>query len=73
MERIGNSNTTRDKKKNDLEDKIFISGKNIIGIERLGMVTYGSIYKVQRKDTKEILAIKNIKLDVDTEGIPSTT
>jgi serine/threonine protein kinase len=73
MERIANLNSTRDKKKNDLEEKVFITGKNIIGIERLGKGTYGSVYKVQKKDTKEILAIKKIKLDVDTEGIPSTT
>ena len=73
MDRSINLNTNREKKKNDLDDKVFITGKNIQGIERLGKGTYGSVYKVQRKDTKEILAIKKIKLDVDTEGIPSTT
>lgn len=73
MERFALANTTREKKKNDLEDKVFITGKNIVGLERLGKGTYGSVYKVQKKDTKEFFAIKKIKLDVDTEGIPSTT
>lgn len=60
------------KKKKSLKDKVFISGKNIIGLEKLGKGTYGSVYKAQKKDTNEIFAIKKIKLDVDTEGIPST-
>jgi serine/threonine protein kinase len=60
------------KKKKSLKDKVFISGKNFVGLEKLGKGTYGSVYKAQKKDTNEIFAIKKIKLDVDTEGIPST-
>jgi serine/threonine protein kinase len=62
----------KNKKKKSVKDKTFIIGKQYIGLDRLGKGTYGSVYKVQRKDTNEIFAIKKIKLDVDTEGIPST-
>jgi serine/threonine protein kinase len=60
------------RKKKSLKEKVFISGKNFIGLEKLGKGTYGSVYKAQKRDTNEIFAIKKIKLDVDTEGIPST-
>lgn len=62
----------RDKKKKNPKDKVFLIGKNYIGIEKLGKGTYGSVYKVQKKDSHDYFAIKKIKLDVDTEGIPST-
>ena len=62
----------KNKKKKSVKDKTFITGKQYVGLDRLGKGTYGSVYKVQRKDTNDILAIKKIKLDVDTEGIPST-
>jgi serine/threonine protein kinase len=62
----------RSKKKKNVKDKTFIIGKSYIGVDRLGKGTYGSVYKVQKKDSNEFLAIKKIKLDVDTEGIPST-
>ena len=52
--------------------KTFLIGKNYIAHEKLGKGTYGSVYKAQKKDTNEFFAIKKIKLDVDTEGIPST-
>lgn len=42
------------------------------GLGKLGKGTYGSVYKAQKKQTNEIIAIKKIKLDVDSEGIPST-
>jgi len=62
----------KETKKKSIKDKQFISGKNFIGIEKLGKGTYGSVYKAHKRDTNEIFAIKKIKLDVDTEGIPST-
>ena len=62
----------KETKKKSIKDKQFISGKNFIGLEKLGKGTYGSVYKAQKRDTNEIFAIKKIKLDVDTEGIPST-
>jgi serine/threonine protein kinase len=60
------------KKKKNLQDKVFISGKNFIGLEKLGKGTFGSVYKVHNLDSNLLYAIKKIKLDVDREGIPST-
>ena len=61
------------KKKKNLQNKIFISGRQYLGLEKLGKGAFGSVYKVQKIDTDEIYAIKKIKLDVDREGIPSAT
>lgn len=41
-------------------------------IEKLGEGTYGIVYKAQNKRTKEIVALKRIRLDNDDEGIPCT-
>lgn len=60
------------KKAKSIKDKTFLFGRNYICLEKLGKGTYGSVYKAQRRDTNELVAIKKIKLDVDTEGIPST-
>jgi len=60
MERNHNESTTT-----------FLSN-SYLSMEKLGKGTYGSVYKAQNKNTKEIVAIKKIKLDVDSEGIPST-
>ena len=51
---------------------IHISGKAYILTDKIGKGTYGSVYKATRKDNTDYVAIKKIKLDVDTEGIPST-
>ena len=60
------------KQKKPLSEKVFALGKAYIATARLGKGTYGTVYKVVKKDTNEIFAIKKIKMDVDTEGIPST-
>lgn len=60
------------KDKKNVKEKVFALGKNYIGQDRLGKGTYGSVYKALKKDTGEFVAIKIIKLDVDSEGIPST-
>lgn len=57
--------------KSSSKSKSFLS-KSYIGLNKLGKGTYGSVYKAQKKDTNEFVAIKKIKLDVDSEGIPST-
>lgn len=57
--------------KSPSKSKSFLS-KSYIGLNKLGKGTYGSVYKAQKKDTNEFVAIKKIKLDVDSEGIPST-
>lgn len=57
--------------KNTPQPVTFLSN-SYTGLEKLGKGTYGSVYKAQKKNTNEIVAIKKIKLDVDSEGIPST-
>lgn len=41
-------------------------------IEKLGEGTYGVVYKAQDRTTKEIVALKRIRLDNEEEGIPCT-
>lgn len=41
-------------------------------IEKIGEGTYGVVYKAQDEETKEIVALKKIRLEVEDEGIPST-
>lgn len=38
-----------------------------------GAGTYGVVYKAKDKNTNEIVALKRIRLEVEDEGIPSTT
>ena len=39
----------------------------------IGEGTYGVVYKAKDKQTDEIVALKRIRLEVEDEGIPSTT
>lgn len=39
----------------------------------VGMGTYGVVYKAKDKKTDEFVALKRIRLEVEDEGIPSTT
>mmetsp|Transcript_887 Transcript_887/g.529 ORF Transcript_887/g.529 Transcript_887/m.529 type:complete len:298 (-) Transcript_887:155-1048(-) len=39
----------------------------------LGEGTYGVVYKARDKNTNEIVALKRIRLEIEDEGIPSTT
>lgn len=55
-----------------LKLKTFVLSKDLIALSKLGKGTYGTVYKVQNKKTNEFFAVKKIKMDVDTEGIPST-
>ena len=41
-------------------------------IEKLGSGAYGSVYKAKCKKNQKIVAIKRIKISLDTEGIPSS-
>lgn len=40
---------------------------------QLGEGTYGVVYKARDKQTNEVVALKRIRLEVEDEGIPSTT
>lgn len=41
-------------------------------LEMVGAGTYGVVYKARDTDTREIFALKKIKLESEDEGIPST-
>lgn len=56
----------------NISKSITFLSNSYTGLEKLGKGTYGSVYKAQKKNSTEIIAIKKIKLDVDSEGIPST-
>lgn len=61
--------------KESSQKKYKFNGKYYTVVERLGKGTYGSVFRAKftSKFTSEEVAIKKIKLDVDSEGIPSTT
>ncbi|XP_023328097.1 cyclin-dependent kinase 2 [Eurytemora carolleeae] len=41
-------------------------------IEKIGQGTYGIVYKALDKMTNELVAMKKIRLDTESEGVPST-
>lgn len=41
-------------------------------LEKIGEGTYGVVYKGKNRKTGEIIALKNIRLEAEDEGIPST-
>lgn len=41
-------------------------------IEKIGEGTYGVVFKAANRLTKEIVALKKIRLENEDEGIPST-
>ena len=58
------------------EDDFGQKGKEIFEkIEKIGSGTYGVVYKGFKKNkdgSKQIVAIKKMKIDLENEGIPST-
>ena len=50
----------------------MIEGEKYQRINKIGEGTYGVVYKGRDKTTNEIVALKNIRLDHEDEGIPST-
>lgn len=54
--------------------KTYVFGNSTYLVkEQLGKGTYGAVVRAINTTTKEVVAIKKIKLDVETEGIPATT
>ncbi|XP_005407520.1 PREDICTED: cyclin-dependent kinase 3 isoform X2 [Chinchilla lanigera] len=41
-------------------------------VEKIGEGTYGVVYKAKKKDSGQLVALKKIRLDLETEGVPST-
>ena len=41
-------------------------------MEKIGEGTYGVVYKAKDRVTGEIIALKKIRLDTESEGVPST-
>ena len=41
-------------------------------MEKIGEGTYGIVYKARDNVTKELVALKKIKLENEDEGVPST-
>jgi serine/threonine protein kinase len=45
---------------------------NFERLESIGEGTYGVVYRARDRNSKEIVAIKKIKLENEDEGVPST-
>ena len=41
-------------------------------LESVGEGTYGVVYRARDRNTKELVALKKIKLENEDEGVPST-
>ncbi|XP_013784754.1 cyclin-dependent kinase 2-like isoform X1 [Limulus polyphemus] len=46
--------------------------ENFQKIEKIGEGTYGVVYKARDKETGKLVALKKIRLETESEGVPST-
>lgn len=47
--------------------------ENYEKLEKIGEGTYGKVYKARDKTTGKIVALKKTRLEMEEEGVPSTT
>uniref|UniRef100_A0A1I7S083 Protein kinase domain-containing protein n=2 Tax=Bursaphelenchus xylophilus TaxID=6326 RepID=A0A1I7S083_BURXY len=50
-----------------------MSHEDYVNINKIGEGTYGVVYKAKLKSTGQIIAVKNIRLEQEDEGVPTTT
>ncbi|XP_012968751.1 cyclin-dependent kinase 3 isoform X2 [Mesocricetus auratus] len=54
------------------EDFCFADMDSFQKVQKIGEGTYGVVYKARNKATGQLVALKKIRLDAETEGVPST-
>lgn len=53
--------------------RLFQDVRNYKRLEKIGEGTYGVVYKAIFKPTQQLVALKKIKLEGETEGVPATS
>jgi cyclin-dependent kinase len=56
-----------------LSDIENILQDNYEKLEKIGEGTYGKVYKARDRTTGKIVALKKTRLEMEEEGVPSTT
>ncbi|KAK6319346.1 hypothetical protein J4Q44_G00105570 [Coregonus suidteri] len=72
MVRIRNRAFTVLKRTINFQHLIQYKQAQALKVEKIGEGTYGVVYKAKNKVTGETVALKKIRLDTETEGVPST-
>lgn len=64
--------TTECQNQNDNVERDVEVMDNFVKIEKIGEGTYGVVYKAKDKLTGKLVALKKIRLETESEGVPST-
>ena len=57
----------------NLSDYEYTLQDNYEKLEKIGEGTYGKVYKARDRTTGKIVALKKTRLEMEEEGVPSTT